>query len=127
MAISSVLGVEITDLLQPTEAVIVQKGESTHFCDETGVSRTTIMQPPNGPELVRYDLPPRTSTSIFAPHPPRTFESAHLVTGSMIYIHGNEEFELSEGDTITIPADQDHSMRNSFESHCTVLLLLTGM
>lgn len=127
VAISSVLGVELTDLLRPTESIIVRNGESTYFSDETGVSRTTLMQPPNGPELIRYELPPGTSTVTFPPHPPRTFESAHLVTGAMIYIRGTDEFELNSGDTITIPADQDHAMRNPFESHCTVLLLLTGL
>ncbi len=126
VAISSVLGVEITDLLRPTESTIVRKGESIEFSDESGVSRTTIMQPPNGPELVRYELPPGTSTVTFAPHPPRSFETAHIVTGSMIYTHGAEDFELGTGDTITIPADQEHVMRNPFESHCTVLVLLTG-
>lgn len=127
VSIASVLGVDLSDLVERAEPLITRQGEAVRFSDEEGVSRTTVMQPPNGPELLRYELPAGTATVTFAPHPPRSVESAHIITGALIYRSGDEQYELREGDSMSIPGDRNHSMTNSFDEHCTVLLLLTGV
>lgn len=128
VAIASALGSELGDLLSSGKAVsITRQGEAQEFTDpDSGVRRRLLARPSPGAELVHYTLPGDSTTPEFAPHPARTVETFHVLTGTVTIIGEDRELAaLSPGDTAQAPGDQRHRIKNPDNSEATLILLMS--
>lgn len=126
VAIADALGSDLSDLLAPPSALVQRAGESTTYTDSDGIERTSLARPAPGIELVQFRVPPRAESTAFPAHTERTTETVHVVSGTLHYQVGDQQFELQVGDTLTTRANDTHSFHNYGSQTCIIHLLITS-
>jgi quercetin dioxygenase-like cupin family protein len=108
-------------------AIILRATEATHVPMESGALTWLASRQLGNSETMtvgRSTLPPGGMN-------PRHFhpnceEVLHVLAGRILHTMGDEEAELSPGDTITIPANVVHNARNIGDTEALLLICFSS-
>jgi transcriptional regulator with XRE-family HTH domain len=131
--IAAGLGSTVSELLgepppQPgQELQVVRKSQRQILVEpQSGVERHLL-----SPSFVRHGIevnwlvvPPGENTAVFPPQPPGTLEHVTVVRGVLHCHLGTNEVVLEEGDSLTFPADMEHSFTNREKKPARCFLLI---
>lgn len=126
VAISSALGVELSDLVEGVRTTLVPAGEATAYTDPQGIIRTSFARPAPGMELIEFRVPAGSRSQDFAPHQGRTTETMHILSGRLTYGVADEAYELGPGDTLVARADERHWFSNPGRDLCVMLVIIAS-
>lgn len=129
------LGCTISELLgepapkQNQDLQVLRKSQRQVLVEpQSGVERHTL-----APVLLRHGIelnwlvvPPGESTGVFPPQPSGTLEHITLVRGALRCRLGSNEIALEEGDSLTFPADVEHSFSNPEKKPARGFLVIDG-
>ncbi|AZZ39716.1 helix-turn-helix domain-containing protein [Acidipropionibacterium jensenii] len=128
IAISESLGSDLNELTRPAaELTVLRRDEGPEYVDpDTGIRRKLLARPVAGVELIHYTLPGRSTTAEFAPHPAKTVETFHVITGTVVILtDGAELVRLDHGDTAQTPGDRYHRISNPLDQEATLTIVTT--
>jgi len=75
-------------------------------------------------DFVRYQIPPSTALGIAAAHPSGTVEHMHVASGTIRVTVGDEQVELTAGDSCSCRTDVPHAVENPDPSAEALIYLI---
>ncbi len=126
LAIAKALSIEINELLGDSSATLTKADEVTTFTDSSGVVRSSLALPAPGVELLSFRVPAGATSAEFASHRERTLEVLTVLQGRLVYSVADNEYNLSEADTLTVRADRPHRFRNPGSKESLLHMLIVS-
>ncbi len=124
------LACTVTDLLgerRPRRRELIRpKARPTVRDAKTGVARSVLssLLAREGVELLWYALPPKTSTGRFPAHKHGVYENVTVIRGRLEHSLGKDVTQLSQGDSLSYAADDEHELRNPGRATCECLVVI---
>lgn len=78
----------------------------------------------HGIEIIWYVIPPGVTTGVFPAHMPGVEEHITVVRGKLHCLLGGNGVTLEEGDSLSFPADVEHSFHNPGGKPCRYFLVI---
>lgn len=123
--LSELLGEDIPQ--QPDAVQVLRRDQRQALVDpRSGVERQ-LLSPTflrRGIEIIWYVIPPGVTTGVFPPHMQGVEEHVTVVRGKLHCLLGGKSFTLEEGDSLSFPADVDHSFHNPGNKPCRYFLVI---
>nr|WP_240775428.1 XRE family transcriptional regulator [Neokomagataea tanensis] len=121
------LDCDLSELVERATVKIIRSGENLRFFDEeTGIERLALARPSSSIEVLRYKVPAKTRSKLFAAHQRGTREIFYMLTGSLEIHTELDDISLNEGDSAIIQVDQEHWFENKKNTVANFIIAISA-